>query len=203
MHLNTQETMDANTSLWNGIPVFVTVKNQYDELIQRVMDVNEKTNPNSKAVTADKEKLRLSLTDKVVVISGILQAYAAFNDNTVLLGKVKITKSDVYNARETEVEKIVSPVLKEARALVSELADFMLTDEMITEVETSLDDFKAQIGQPRTVRNQAFAAMTLLDELFEATNNLVKNKLDKLMIRFEITNTEFYSEYKRARTIVD
>ena len=33
----------------------------------------------------------------------------------------------------------------------------VITEEMITEVETSLDDFKAMIGLPRTIRNQAFA----------------------------------------------
>ena len=79
----------------------------------------------------------------------------------------------------------------------------VITEEMITEVETSLDDFKAMIGLPRTIRNQAFAAMNVLEELFDTTNDLLKNKLDKLMIRFEYTNLEFYSEYQRAQTIVD
>jgi len=73
----------------------------------------------------------------------------------------------------------------------------------ITEAETSLDDFKALIGQPRTIRNQAFAAMSLLEELFDAANDLLKNRLDPLMIRFKFSDTEFYSEYERARTIVD
>ncbi|MCE4566658.1 hypothetical protein INQ51_20220 [Maribellus sp. CM-23] len=101
------------------------------------------------------------------------------------------------------MEKLVQPVIDEARANLPELADFMLTEEMIVETETTLDDFKAMIGQPRTIRNQAFAAMTLLDDLFAQINALVKDKMDKLMIRFEITNPEFYDEYKRARTIVD
>ncbi len=203
MYLNTQETLDANTTLWNTIPIVVTTKNQFDELIQRIADVNEKTNPNSKAVTASKEKTKTALANKIVVISGIMQAFAAFNDNTVLLGKVKITQSDIYNARETDVEKLVSPVIDEARKYLTDLADFGLTEAMITEAETTLDDFKAQIGQPRTIRNQAYAAMTLMDELFDESNALLKNKMDKLMIRFKFTDTQFYSEYERARTIVD
>lgn len=203
MFNTTQETLDANTALWNTIPVMVTVKNQYDELLQRIDEVNEKTNPGSRAVTAGKEKTKNNLTDKVVVVSGILQAYAAFNDDLPLQGKTKLTRSDIYNARETDIEKLVSPVIKEARNHLDDLADFMLTEEMIMEVETTLDDFKAQIGKPRLIRNQAFAAMTLLDELFDATNELLKNKLDKLMIRFENTHTDFYSEYQRSRTIVD
>ena len=62
---------------------------------------------------------------------------------------------------------------------------------------------EALIGQPRSIRNKAFAAMNVLEELFDTTNGLLNNKLNKLMIRFKFTHTEFYSEYQRARTIVD
>ncbi len=203
MFLNTQGTMDANTTLWNVIPILLSAKNGYDELIQRIMVQNEKTNPNSKAVTESKENTLDQLITKVVGLSGSLQAFAAFNDDTVLQGKIKITKSDIKNARETEIEGMINPIISAARENLIDLTDFAVTEEMIIEVETSLDDFKVMIGQPRTIRNQAFAAMTAMDELFDEINKLVKSKLDKLMIRFEATDTEFYSEYKRARTIVD
>ena len=123
--------------------------------------------------------------------------------NTILAGKVALNKSDIERARETDVEALITPVIDEARNELTNLADYALTEDTIVDLETSLDDFKALIGQPRTIRNQAFAAMTLMDELFDATNDILKNKLDKLMIRFKLTNTEFYSEYERARTIVD
>ncbi|WP_025863761.1 hypothetical protein [Prolixibacter bellariivorans] len=66
-----------------------------------------------------------------------------------------------------------------------------------------LDNFKALIGQPRTIRNKAFAAKTVLGDLFDEANNLLNNQLDKLMIRFKFTDPDFYEEYTRARVIVD
>ncbi|MEN8118543.1 MAG: hypothetical protein ABFS16_16290 [Bacteroidota bacterium] len=203
MFLNVQESLDANSSLWNMIPILLNTKNDLDELIQRIADVNEKTVSNSKAVTANKEVVLNSVIEKAIVLSGALQAYAAFTGNIKLAGKVKLNKSDLLRARETDVEALVAPVINEARKELDNLADYGVPEVMITELETSVDDFKALIGQPRTVRNQAFAAMTFLDELFDAANDVVKNKLDKLMIRFQFSNTEFYSEYERARTIVD
>ena len=202
MFLNTQDTLDANTTIWNGTPIIVSTKNQYDELIQRVVEKDEKTNPNSKGVTRNKDQALLNLTEKVVSLSGILQAYAAFNNDIVLAGKVKFVKSDLIRARETDIEGLINPFIDIAREKIGELADFSVTEEGIVELETSLDDFKVLIGQPRTIRNQAFAAMTAMDELFDKTNDLLKAKLDKLMIRFEFTNPEFYDEYTRARTIV-
>lgn len=203
MYLNTQEALDSNSTLWSSIPVMLSTKNNFDELIQRIGDVNEKTVSNSKAVTADKAVTLNNLTAKAVTLSGILQAYAAVTGNVKLAGRVALTKTDIERVRETDVEALITPVIEEARKELANLADYGLTEDMIVETETSLDDFKALIGQPRTVRNQAFAAMTLLEELFDAANDLVKNQLDKLMIRFKYTNTEFYSQYERARTIVD
>ncbi|HYQ58460.1 MAG TPA: hypothetical protein VEP89_14060 [Draconibacterium sp.] len=203
MFLNTQGALDANSALWSSIPVMLSAKNSMDELIQRIGDVNEKTVSNSKAVTADKTVTLKNLGAKAVTLSGILQAYAAVTGNVKLAGKITLVKSDIDRARETDVEALITPVIEEARKELANLADYGLTEDMIVETETSLDDFKVLIGQPRTVRNQAFAAMTLMEELFDAANDLVKNQLDKLMIRFKYTNTEFYSEYDRARTIVD
>ena len=42
MFNTTQETLDENTALWNMIPIVVTVKNQFDELLQRIDAVNER-----------------------------------------------------------------------------------------------------------------------------------------------------------------
>lgn len=203
MFLSTQETLDANTELWSPTPIFLTAKNNLDELIQRITAVNEKTVSNSKAVTADKAVALKNLIEKALTLSGILQAYAAVTGNIKLAGKVKLVKSDITKIRETDIEALIAPLIKAARKHLADLAEYGVTEDMLVELETSLDDFKALIGQPRTVRNQAFAAMTLMDELFDAANDLVKNRIDKLMIRFQFTHTEFYSEYERARTIVD
>lgn len=203
MYLATQETLDSNSALWNMIPMLLTWKNNFDELIQRIADVNEKTVSNSKAVTANKAIALKNLAEKAVTVSGVLQAFAAVTGNTKLAGEIKLVKSDIERARETDVEALIAPVIKQARKELANLADYGLAEDMVVELETSLDDFLTLIGQPRIVRNQAYAAMTLMDELFDAANDVVKNKLDKLMIRFKYTHTEFYSEYERARTIVD
>jgi len=39
--------------------------------------------------------------------------------------------------------------------------------------------------------------------LFKETDAILKNKLDKLMLSFRITNPDFYTNYLNARIIVD
>jgi hypothetical protein len=202
MYMATQTVLDNHTMRWNTVPVIVTVKNELDELIQRIEGKNEETDAASLGTTAQKETVRQGLAEKSVSVSGILQAYAAFNDDQVLAAKVKLIKSDLLTCRETDVEAAVRPVLALARNLLPELADFMLTEAVVVETETSLDSFKALIGQPRTIRNQAFSAMSMLEELLGQVDALLRQKMDKLMIRFEFTDQPFFEEYTRARVIV-
>jgi len=203
MFLNTQESLDANTAKWNGIPILLSVKNNLDELIQRIEVTNEKTQPKSKAVTEDKARVLKALAKKATMLAGTLQAYAAITGNAKLAGEVKLVESDFERARETNVEALVIPVIKYARKELENLTEYNLSEAAVTEVETSLDDFKSLIGQPRTIRNQAFAAKSLMEELFDTTNDLLNSRLDLLMLRFKYTNPEFYDQYIRARTIVD
>ncbi|WP_025865361.1 hypothetical protein [Prolixibacter bellariivorans] len=181
----------------------VAKKNEYDELIQRIIGQNEKTNPASKGVTESKEMVRNGLIGKAVSLSGTMQAFAAVNDDPALAEKVTLNKSDLTRCRETDVEAMVVPLITEARNHIEALADYQVTEDMILEIETSLDNFMALIGQPRTIRNKAFVAKTVLSDLFDQADDLLKNQLDKLMIRYSITDNDFYEEYTRARVIVD
>ena len=45
--------------------------------------------------------------------------------------------------------------------------------------------------------------MSMLDEMLDQVDQLLKQKMDKLMIRFEFTDQPFFEEYTRARVIVD
>jgi len=203
MYLNTQTALDNHTNKWNTLPIMVAKKNEYDELIQRIIDQNEKTNPASKGITESKDLVRHGLTEKVVSLSGTMQAFAAVNDDPVLGEKVSLTKTAMNHCRETDLEAMVVPVVVEARNHMEALADYQVTEDMILEIETSLDNFMALIGQPRTIRNKAFVAKTVLSDLFDQADDLLKNQLDKLMIRYSITDNDFYEEYTRARVIVD
>jgi hypothetical protein len=137
------------------------------------------------------------------MLSGTLQAYAAFTGNVELAGTVKLTKTDIMAARETDVEKVVAPVIQAARNELTNLVDYGVTEAQVTELETSIDDFNSMIGRPRTIRNQAFAAISELEELINTANGVAKQKLDNLMLLFETTQPAFYEEYQRARVIVD
>lgn len=59
------------------------------------------------------------------------------------------------------------------------------------------------IGEARNVRNVVYANIQHADQLIEAGNLLLRNRLDKIMKVFEVNNPKFYDLYKRSRVLID
>jgi hypothetical protein len=58
-------------------------------------------------------------------------------------------------------------------------------------------------GQPRAYQVASIQATKSLEQLFDTANDILKNKLDKVMSIFKHRDTNFYNGYLAARVIVD
>jgi hypothetical protein len=202
MFLTTQSYLDANVTLWSGIPRVVSYKNMLDEIIARIQAKNESTQQGV-GVTQQKEQLREAIGIKASMLSGVLQVIATEQNNTDLAIAVKMTQSDIARFRESELGAAVKNIISKANENLETLAEFGITQDVITELSTSVDDFNVLIGQPRTILSQKYAALKNIEELFDEGNSLLKLQIDNSMLLFRISQTEFYKGYQNARTIID
>jgi len=83
------------------------------------------------------------------------------------------------------------------------LEEYGVTKAQVTDLETSVDDFRELVGQPRLIQSQANLAKKAVEELVESALEILNSKLDKVMLQFQFSNTKFYEGYKKARVIVD
>ena len=199
--LATQAYLDEQTSVWSAIPKITSYKNNLDELIARIGEKSEEVHQGT-GVGKRKEALKTGIAVKLSSVSGILQSFALDTGNNDLALKVKLSKSDILKLKDTELESNVKSVLGEAQNHLAELADYGLTNAVLEEVQTSLDEFHALLGKPRSILNNKYVALSSLDELFNECNDLLRNRMDNLMLMFRDNQAEFYEGYQRARTIV-
>lgn len=83
------------------------------------------------------------------------------------------------------------------------LADYGVTKAQVTDLVTSIEDFRELVGQPRLKRSQANVAKKAVEELVESAVAVLNDQLDKVMLQFQFSNATFYEGYKKARVIVD
>jgi hypothetical protein len=202
MFLNVQEFFNDNSQIWSNIPRTVSYKNDFDEIIVLLREKSG-VSIESISVSNKKDKLKEQIAQKTSAILGILTAFAHEKDDMDLAKQVDLSKSAILRLKDTELVPKVTFFISIARQYIEELADFGLSEASLTELEAMADEFNGLIGKPRSIRNKKFVALSEVEQLINEGNNLLKNKLDKLMLMFRESNPAFYDGYHRARVIVD
>ncbi len=202
MYLSTQAFLDSNASIWSGIPRVVNFKNFFDEIISRIHAKTETTKLGV-GVTQKKDQLKDVIANKTSMLSGILQIIAAEQNDMDLVKAIKVCKSDILRLKESDVDATVNNMTTKATENIKLLADFGVTQDIITELNASVEDFNVLIGKPRTILSQKYAALNNIEELFVVGNEVLKLKMDNAMVIFRDLQSEFYTGYQSARTIID
>ena len=202
MFLNVQDSLDNYSSIWSTIPILLQYKNELDELISRIVSISQDAQTYL-GVSEHKKKMKSTIALKLSTLSGTIQAYAAGTDNADLANSVKMSKTGIETTKDLDLDAITRNIVKIAQERLTDLANYGVTENMLTEILTSLEEFNGMIGKPRSIRNSKFVALETAAQLFDECNDLLRNKTDKVMLMFRDSNPDFYSSYERARKIVD
>ena len=202
MFIGTQEFLDNKTTTWSPIKRIVVYKNDLDEVIERISSKSEEAS-SLIGVSGRKETLKNLIAIKDSSLSGSLQAFAHDKGDSDLAAKVEASKSDIIRMKEEELGSFIKVLVDTANQNIKALADFGVSKEILTEIKTSMEEYKKLIGKPRSILNTKYVALDAVDQLFDEGNAILKNKMDNMMLMFRESNPEFYNGYERARTIVD
>ncbi len=157
----------------------------------------------SKGITIGKNDLKEQISIKTAVLSGALSARASVSENPDLLNNGSFAKSDVISMRDIELPGRLTGLTDLLTAHSKSLEEYGVTKAQVTDLLTSVDDFRELVGQPRLMKSQANLAKKAVEELVENAMEVLNNKMDKVMLQFQFSNPSFYEGYKRARVIVD
>lgn len=202
MFIGIQEYLDHQTSIWSAIKRIVFYKNDLDEVIERISSKSEEAS-SLVGVSGRKETLKILIAIKGSSLSGSLQAFAYDNGDSDLAVKVEASKSDIIRMKEEELGSFIKVLVDTSNQNIKALADFGVSKEIVTEIKTTMEEYKQLIGKPRSILNTKYVALDAIDQLFDEGNALLRDKMDNMMLIFRERNPEFYNGYKRARTIVD
>ncbi|PIB35794.1 hypothetical protein BFP72_10505 [Reichenbachiella sp. 5M10] len=202
MALSTQNYLDTHNGTWSAIPIINTFKASLDELIQGMKEQLKRVGESTKGYTEDKNVLKEQISNKVAVLSGALSAYAMVSDDHDLHQNAYLTKSDVLKLRDTELPERLSHLADLLTEHLTALVDYGVTEAQVTDLTSSVDDYRETVGLPRLKMTATNLAKRSINELMDDISGLFTEKMDKVMLQFQWSNPSFYAGYKSARTIV-
>jgi len=203
MHKNVEQTCDENATVYQTLPAFANNFTTFKANNQKIDDTTVKQKTPTKGYTEKRDQVKNELADSAIEVAGSVAAYAHENKDDVLARKVDYTFTELTHASDSAVKNRVTIIYNEAKKIVANLADYGTDNTHITQLEKKLTEFSDIVGKKGYSKEETQTATEQISELLAENNELLKNRLDKLILKFRKTAPEFYQNYFNAREIYD
>lgn len=203
MFYATAQVLDDNNGTWSGTPAMVTLKAEFDANIGSIeaalaVQVKDITGfAKAKAASLDK------LVNKTLQVAGAAMAYAEAKKNPGLAEEMNISASELRNYRDAVVAQRCQGVHAAATTNLAALADYGVVAADLTDLQTDIDAYLALVASPRTKIVTRSTKTAELGALIRDTSKLLDRRMDMVMRGFTVSKPEFFSQYTKARMIID
>lgn len=203
MYIAVQKVCNANNSVWSGLPAFVDAFGNFENTIADIDTQRQIQEGKTTGITENKQKEEDEMIQISLEVAAAVYAYASKIGDNELRDKVSYSPSYLRKSRDTILKDICQVIHDEADKVIANLADYGKTPADLTQQQKEIDDFADILAKPRTAIGTRATATTQLVELFQNSDDVLKNQLDKLMLTYQNSEPEFYLPYQNARIIVD
>ena len=203
MYKAVYSVMNENKTVVDTVPALSGAVTRFGGNIESINAKDIELNNSTSGKTGSKEKAENEMLDVLVPLANSLHAYANRANNEELKVKSKVTRSNLKSIRDNELITKTLMIRDLLNENLAALADYSITAVKLAELDDKLSTYQGSIGSKETSFATKSAARISLSQLFENTDNILKNEMDTLVENFKNGNKTFYDKYWSARTIKD
>jgi hypothetical protein len=156
----------------------------------------------SQGVTAEKKSLHDIAISRGFFIANQIAYYATQNDKKDLLAQVKFPLSYFEDMAGAKLVTFLRTIEELATNQLSHLGDYDITQQLITDFGTAIDNFDIYLGRPRGVIASVETATDNLPALFKEAMDLLDNELNRGILKYKAIDLEFYQMYFLRRELI-
>lgn len=221
MYLAVSGVVEKNINKINEV---AALKNTYEEFITNNDEIIKLKAENEKSTTAvvdKKSKKREYLVNQTVPICNILQVYAMDANDAKLGKKINYSRNKLTKSTDSELINKSNKVWKTAKQIYgnslegvdnltskskkvqpsANINSYGLTGELIDKLENANKEFVESVLTLKDAIAYKNKCAKKITEFVKANDKLLRNKMDRLMTLFELSDKSFYQEYKNARIL--
>lgn len=201
MFQKVQGGLEANKVEIAVIPVMVEYQKELDTRVENILVLASKSNTDITGFTVDKQFKRNDMTDKIRRLSTATVAFAAVNDNRGLMEKCDATLSELNSMRDNDFYAYSKLLIDEVAPILPQLAPFGIKKDQLDEATKAMDLYLSTIQNPRIKISERGRYIDELEESINSTSVFLREKMDKVMDIFSVTNPGLHKEYLGYRGI--
>jgi hypothetical protein len=203
MYRAVSKVLDDNAAEYAGVAALGTQAGNLNSSIALIGQLVQIQAADTTGIPIDKKALQQQMVDMALRVAGALKAFASDNNNATLTTQADINQSTFIRARDDQRDDIAQLIHDLGNTNIANLDPFGVTAATLTGLQTRIDAYRAVIGAPRAARIGKSTATDMLAAEFTRADMILNDRIDGLVEQFKDSGTTFYSDYKKARRIVD
>ena len=158
-------------------------------------------NPHSAG--AVKKATKQLLAQRATEVAAALLAYADEQQDIRLHTDADYTERQLRRSTDNDLARIAKNLHTQATAHFTALQEQGVTQQELTELKAALDAFQAEQAAPRAATADAKAQNKALATTLRTAMALLRNRLDKFLVRYQRPQPQFYTAYQSARKVIN
>ena len=154
-------------------------------------------------LTLDKVNAKKAMCDKAFEIASAVGSYAATIKNNEQAGKVDFTQSALLRSRDPETAGLCQNIRDAATGVLASLGDYKVVAADLTDLAQKISTYEIALATPADARVSKKRATDNIEAGFVDFDDIIENRMDKLMPKFAAISADFVKDYWNARNIVD
>lgn len=200
---NVHAVLQANQTIYSEIPVLMNLVNQFSEQLNKLISLSSDSTIDTTSVTGAKNEAKETMAKVAAELASAALAWANEQNDAQKVGMFNYSYSDLRFSSDNQSTGICSAILENLQENSAELAAYMIDASDIVALENSINRFAELSDTKGVIKSQAVSDTRTISQLYVSIDDLLNNKLDKLMKRMESKQPAFYNAYQNARTIID
>jgi len=198
-----ESLLEDNLAVWSSMAPFATSFHEFKDKVAAVEEAARKQQTPIAGATLNRESAREELEDVLFLACEALGVLAHQSGDNHLLALTDLSRSDLQGLNDTELTSRATVIRERMTTHATELVPFLVTQANLDELGEALDEFNNSKTAPRTAIANRMAQTESLPGLMREANDILRNRLDRMVSLFQRTNPDFVAAYRGARVIVD
>ncbi len=152
---------------------------------------------------AVKQATRVQLAQRAAEVAAALLAHADETDNISLQTDADYTEKQLLRATDNDLARISKNIHAQATAHFTALQEQGVTEQELTELAAALTSFQQEQASPRTIVADTKAENKALATDLRTAVALLRNRIDKYLVRYQRPELRFYTAYQSARQTIN
>lgn len=192
-----------NEAEWAGFEPMLLATNELNAAKEQIAVLQQTSNTTHSGLVSSKDLRIENLINKVFELTSMLFLLAKKNNDEDLKAKVRFSLSDLKNLRDPELAVVAAGILALGLENAGNLETYGITGDKLTELDTLVTEYQQGLPAYRSSISQRKAANSELKIQITKALTIVKEDMDRLMVKYRISNPKFYAGYLNARKVIE